>query len=146
MDAEELFDKAVDAMKSGNSGEAVHLLEQAVGLERRPLFCSNLAVCLAKEKNEFKRAISLCKEAIKSEPKNSIHFLHLGKVHLLANQKKEAIRIFCMGLRHSENRDIIAELNRIGRRRPPVIPFLDRSNPLNRVLGKFFYTQKARRS
>jgi predicted Zn-dependent protease len=146
MDAEELFDKAMDAMKSGNSGEAVHFLEQAVGLERRPLFCSNLAVCLAKDKNDVKRAISLCKEAIKSEPKNSIHFLHLGKVHLLANQKKEAIRIFCMGLRHSENRDIIAELNRIGRRRPPVIPFLDRSNPLNRVLGKFFYTPKARKS
>jgi len=146
MDAEELFDKAMDALKSGNSGEAVQLLEQAVGLERRPIFCSNLAVCLAKEKKDIKRAISLCKEAIKSEPKNSIHFLHLGKVHIMANQKKEAIRIFCMGLRHSENRDIIAELNRIGRRRPPVIPFLDRSNPLNRVLGKIFYTQKVRSS
>jgi predicted Zn-dependent protease len=146
MDAEELFAKAMDALKSGNSGEAVDLLEQAVGLERRPIFCSNLAICLAKEKKDFKRAISLCKEAIKSDPKNSIHFLHLGRVHIQANQKKEAIRIFCMGLRHSENRDIIAELNRIGRRRPPVIPFLDRSNPLNKMLGKMFYTQKVRSS
>jgi predicted Zn-dependent protease len=144
MNAEELFDKAMDALKSGNSGEALDLLEQAVGLGRRPIFCSNLALCLAKEKKDFKRAISLCKEAIKSDPKNSIHFLHLGKVHILANQKKEAIRIFCMGLRHSKNPDIIAELNRIGRRRPPVIPFLDRSNPLNRMLGKIFYTQKVR--
>lgn len=139
MDAEELFAKAMDSLKSGNSVEAVDLMEQAVGLERKPIFCSNLAVCLAKEKNDFKRAISLCKEAIKSDPKNSIHFLHLGKVHVLANQKKEAIRIFCMGLRHSENRDIITELNKIGRRRRPVIPFLDRSNPVNKMLGKIFY-------
>jgi len=142
MDAEELFDKAMDALKSRKTGEAIDLLEQAVGLERKPLFCSTLAVSLAKEKNDFKRAISLCKEAIKSEPKNSIHFLHLGKVHILANQKKDAIRIFYMGLRYAENRDIIAELNRVGRRRPPVIPFLDRSNLLNRMLGKLFYKQR----
>jgi len=142
MDAEELFDKAMDALKSRKTGEAIDLLEQAVGLERKPLFCSTLAVSLAKEKNDFKRAISLCKEAIKSDPKNSIHFLHLGKVHILANQKKDAIRIFYMGLRYAENRDIIAELNRVGRRRPPVIPFLDRSNLLNRMLGKLFYKQR----
>jgi len=146
MDAEELFAKAMDAQKSGKTGEALDLLEQAVGLERKPLFCSNLAVCLAKEKRDFKRAVSLCKEAIKSDPKNSIHFLHLGKVHILANQKKDAIRIFYMGLRYAENRDIIAELKRIGRRRPPVIPFLDRSNPLNKMLGKMFYKQRVRMS
>ena len=146
MDGEELFAKAMDTLKSGKRGEALDLLEQAVGLDRKPIFCSNLAVCLAKEKNDFKRAVSLCKEAIKSDPKNSIHFLHLGRVHLMANQKKEAIRIFCMGMRHSDNREIIAELNRIGRRRPPIISFLDRSNPLNRMLGKIFYKQKVRKS
>jgi predicted Zn-dependent protease len=144
MDAEDLYAKAMDSLKSGKTGEAVDLLEQAVGLERKPLFCSTLAVSLAKEKNDFKRAISLCKEAIKSEPKNSIHFLHLGKVHILANQKKDAIRIFYMGLRYAENRDIIAELNRVGRRRPPIFPFLDRSNLLNRMLGKLFYKQRVR--
>ena len=144
MDAEEFYAQAMDALKSGKTGEAVDLLEQAVGLDRKPLFCSTLAVSLAKEKNDFKRAISLCKEAIKSEPKNSIHFLHLGKVHILANQKKDAIRIFYMGLRYAENRDIIAELNRVGRRRPPIIPFLDRGNLLNRLLGKMFYKQRVR--
>jgi len=144
MDAEEFFVQAMDALKRGKTGDAVDLLEQAVGLERKPLFCSTLAVSLAKEKSDYKRAISLCKEAIKSEPKNSIHFLHLGKVHILANQKKDAIRIFYMGLRYAENRDIIAELNRVGRRRPPIIPFLDRGNLLNRFLGKMFYKQRVR--
>jgi predicted Zn-dependent protease len=144
MEAEELFEAGMELLKSGKTGEAIDLLEQAVALERRPVFCSNLAVCLAKEKNDFKRAVSLCREAIKKDPKNSLHFLNLGKVHILANQKKDAIRIFHMGLRHAENRDIIAELNRIGRRRRPFLPFLDRSNPLNKLLGKLFYAQKGR--
>jgi hypothetical protein len=49
-----------------------------------------------------------------------------------------------MGLRYAENRDIIAELKRVGRRRPPIISFLDRSNPLNKMLGKMFYKQRVR--
>jgi len=147
MEAEELFAAATESLKNGKTGEAVTLMEQAVELERKPIYCSTLGLCLAKEnrdRKDFKRAVSLCREAIKNEPKNSAHFLNLGKVHTLANQKKDAIRIFYMGLRYSENRDIIAELNRIGRRRRPILPFLERSNPINKVLGKLFYTQKRR--
>ena len=142
MNAEEIFITGLENLKSGDTGKALDLLEQAVELERNPLYCSTLGVCLAKGKGDFKRAVSLCKEAIKKEPKNSVHFLNLGRVYILANQKKEAIRIFYMGLRYSENREIIAELNRIGRRRRPIIPFLERSNPLNKILGKIFYTQR----
>jgi predicted Zn-dependent protease len=146
MNAEEIYATALESLKNGDTGKALDLLEQAVGLERKPLYCSTLGVILARERRDFKKAVSLCKEAIKKEPKNSVHFLNLGRVHILANHKKEAIRIFYMGLRYSENREIIAELNRIGRRRRPVLPFLERSNPLNKILGKIFYTQRGRAS
>lgn len=144
MNAEELFTAGMELLKNGKSAEAAEFLEQAVALERKPLYCSYLGVCLAKEKNDFKRAISLCREAIKNEPKISVHFLNLGKVHIMANQKKDAIRIFCMGMRYSEDKEIIAELKKIGRRRRPLIPFLDRSNPLNKLLGKLLFTQRGR--
>jgi tetratricopeptide (TPR) repeat protein len=142
MQGEELYAKGMECLKDGDLGKALEFMEQAVSLERSSLHCSALGVCLARQKGDFKRAISLCKEAIKKDPKNSGLFLNLGRVHLLANQKKEAIRIFSMGLRHSENREIIAELNKIGRRRRPIIPFLERSNPLNKMLGKLFYSQR----
>lgn len=138
-EAEKLFTVGMESLKTGDTGAALDYLEMAVSLERNPLYCSNLAICLAKEKKEFKRAFSLCKEAIKKDPKNSLHYLTLGRVHLLANQKKDAIRIFNMGLRHGENRDILAELNRFDRRRPPIIPFLERDNPVNKFLGKLTY-------
>ncbi len=138
-EAEEHFTMGMESLKNGDTGTALECLEKAVLLERNPLYCSNLAICLAKEKREFKKAISLCNEAIKKDPKNSLHFLHLGRIYLLANQKRDAIRIFNMGLRFGENRDIIAELNRFDRRRSPLIPFLDRGHPVNKILGKLTY-------
>jgi tetratricopeptide (TPR) repeat protein len=138
-EAEELFTMGMESLKNGDTGAALEYMEKAVILERNPLYCSNLAICLAKEKREFKRAVSLCNEAIKKDPKNSLHFLNLGRIHLIANQKRDAIRIFNLGLRYGENRDIIAELNRFDRRRSPLIPFLDRCNLVNRLLGKLTY-------
>jgi len=138
-EAEEHFTMGMESLKNGDTGTALEYLEKAVLLERNPLYCSNLAICLAKEKREFKKAVSLCNEAIKKDPKNSLHFLHLGRIHLLANQKRDAIRIFNMGLRYGENRDIIAELNRFDRRRSPLIPFLDRGHPVNKILGRLTY-------
>ena len=138
-EAEEQFTMGMESLKNGDTGAALECLEKAVLLERNPLYCSNLAICLAKEKREFKKAVSLCNEAIKKEPKNSLHFLNLGRIHLIANQKRDAIRIFNLGMRYGENRDIIAELNRFDRRRSPLVPFLDRGNPVNRILGKLTY-------
>ena len=138
-EAEELFTTGMESLKNGDINAALDNLEKAVLLDRKPLYCSILAICLAKEKRDFKRAVSLCNEAIKKDPKNSLHFLNLGRVHLLANEKRDAIRIFNMGLRHGENRDIIAELNRFDRRRAPFIPFLDRENPVNKFLGKLTF-------
>ena len=142
MEAEELFTMGMETLNNGETAAALELLKKAVSLERNPLYCSSLAVCLAKEKRDFKLAVSLCKEAIRKEPKNSIHFLNLGRVHLLADQKRDALRIFSMGLRNENNQDIIAEMKKFDRRRPPLISFLERGNPINKALGKIFYKQR----
>jgi Tfp pilus assembly protein PilF len=139
MEAEEFYTLGMDALKQGNTVDALELLEKAVSETRNPRYCSCLGICLAKGKRDFKRAVSLCKEAIRNDPKNSLHFLNLGRVHLLAGQKKDAIRIFYMGLRHQNNQEITAELKKLGTRRPPVIPFLARENPLNKFLGKLLH-------
>jgi tetratricopeptide (TPR) repeat protein len=138
-EAEKLFALGIESLKSKDTGAALDYLEQAVNLVRNPLYCSYLAVCLAKEKREFRKAVSLCNEAIKNDPKNSSHFLNLGRVQILANQKKDAIRAFHIGLRYGDNRQIRAELNKFGMRRLPPIPFLVRANPINKFLGKLTY-------
>ncbi|GFE56555.1 lipopolysaccharide assembly protein LapB [Geobacter sp. AOG1] len=133
---EELSASAMEAMDEGDTANALACFEKLLAVERRPLYISCLAFCVAREQGEFKRAVSLCKNAIKEEPKNAQHFLWLGRIHLLAGQKKDAIRIFRMGLRHQRSADIQKELDRLGVRRDPPVPFLRRENPVNRVLGK----------
>ena len=138
-EASEFFIEAMEALNAGDTGAALELLEKAVSLERIPLYCSTLAMCLAKEKREFKRALALCKEAIRNDPRDSNNFLHLGMVHLIADQKKDAIRIFNMGLRYEDNREIVAELKKLGTRKEPVVPLLERDNPVNKYLGKIMH-------
>ncbi len=138
-EAAELFNQGMESMKSGDTRGALEHLENAVGMERNPLYCSTLAICLAKEKRDFKKAISLCNEAIKKDPRNSLHFLNLGRIYIMADQKKNALRIFSMGLRLGENKEIIAEMRKFDRRRPPFFSFLPRENPLNKFFGKITY-------
>ena len=134
-EAEDSYNNGLEAMKNRDSLSALHFFEKAVKLERVPIYLSSLAFCLAKEKREFPKSISLCKEAIKYEPRNAAHFLQLGRIYLLAGQRKESIHILRMGLRIGKNAEISRELERLGSRKEPVLPFLGRGNPLNKYLG-----------
>jgi hypothetical protein len=40
-----------------------------------------------------------------------------------------------MGLRTGKNPELVRELERLGSRKEPVLPFLARGNPLNKFLG-----------
>jgi len=136
LDASELFGLGSEALTTGNTAQALEYFAQGIALERNPLYFCTLAFCLEKGKGEFSRAISLCKEAVRSDPKNVVHFLQLGRIHILEGKKNDAIRIFRLGLRIEKDPALIRELNRLGCRTNPVIPFMARSNPLNKYLGK----------
>ncbi len=134
--ATELFSMGTESLGQGNTAQALDYFTKGIAIERNPLYLSSLAFCLAKQKKEFAKAISLCKEAVKHDPKNVVHFLQLGKIHLLEGKKNDAIRIFRLGLRIEKDPTLVRELNRLGCRTNPVIPFMARSNPLNKYLGK----------
>ena len=109
--------------------------EKAVQLECRPIHCTFLALCIAKERGLYSKAIAICEEAIAIEPVNPVHFLNLGRIYLLKGEKAEAIRVFRLGLKAERNKRIIEELEKLGIRKPPVISFLSRGNPINKYLG-----------
>ena len=134
-EVERLFTKGLEALANGSILSALVFFEKAIKIENNPAIWSYLAFCIAKERGQFSKAISLCEEAIKKEPNNSAHYLNLGRIYLLTNKKAEAINIFREGLNHEENQQIVDELNKLIIRKPPVIPFLKRTNPLNKYLG-----------
>ena len=131
-----LFTKGAKALARGEWPVALACFENAARLKNTPMHNSFLALCIARERGQYKKAVSLCTEALEAEPDNSVLYLNLGKVHLLQKERDEAIRVFRLGLGREANAQIIAELDRLGIRKPPSLSFLKRDNPLNRYLGK----------
>ena len=136
LDDEELFKLGTEALDAKNYAMAHRYLYAALERERTPNNLSQYALALAAHTRKIEPSIALCQEAVKKEPKNSEHFLRLGTVYLVAGRKKEAIRIFRLGLRVGKNPTIVRWLQVLGYRKSPVLPFLSRTNPLNKYLGK----------
>jgi len=134
-EAEAIFIKGVDALAREEWPTALACFERATTLLDIPVHASFLGLCLAKERGQVRKAVALCTEAIEREPGNSLHYLNLGKIYLLQGDRPEAIRMFRKGLEHGVDEQIVAELNKLGARRPPPLPFLHRSHPLNKYLG-----------
>ncbi len=142
--AEELFKKGLEALAQGRMLPALASFEKALELEDNPAFYSYLALCIAKERGQVKKAISLCEEALKKDADNTSHYLNLGKILLNAGNQDDAIRVFRGGLKHGTDPRIIDELHRLGTRKPPVMTFLNRNNPINKYLGFIFKILKLR--
>ncbi len=134
---EQLIANGIRAANSGRTSHALECFEEAVKLQNSPANWSYLAFCLAKERRQFEQAVQLCQEAIRKDPHSAVHYLNLGRVHLLAGRTKDAIHVFRQGLLYESNILIEAELRKIGLRKPPIVGFLRRDHPINKYLGIF---------
>jgi tetratricopeptide (TPR) repeat protein len=144
----EYFSDARNLINKGKNEEAFGLLKE--GLEvfpDDPLMYSYYGSIYSKAGKKPVKGIKICRDAIlkfnsqitaKNEFLKPIYYLNLGRAYLSANKKKEAIHAFNIGLKEdSTNANIISEIYKLGRRRKPIIPFLERGNPLNKYLGLF---------
>jgi tetratricopeptide (TPR) repeat protein len=136
-EAEKMFARGRDALAAGEIPSALALLERALKLSDNRSWYSYLGYCMAKERGQVKKGIELCGLSLELEPEQADHYLHLAKIHLLAGNKKETLRVLREGMAQGENQSLIALLDVIGTRNAPVLSFLARSNPVNRLLGIF---------
>ena len=134
-EAEELFVKGLEAIEQNHLYLARTCLEQALALERSPGICSYLALCRAQTGGQFNEAIALAEEAVAGTPTNSWFYLNLGKVYLLAGDKKKSLDFLRKGLQFDRNPAILQELEAHGTRKPPLFAGLKRDHPLNRFGG-----------
>ncbi len=142
--AEESFRKGLEALAAGRRIEALARFEAAVELERRlgalrpqPRYLSYFGLCVAFQPNRRDDAVRLCREALAREFYNPDLCWNLARVLLVAGKRREAHAVLRQGLDLSPGHPgILREIQRMGRRRPPVLQFLSRSNPINVLLGK----------
>ncbi|HEV3481719.1 MAG TPA: tetratricopeptide repeat protein, partial [Candidatus Acidoferrales bacterium] len=85
----------------------------------------------------FGDAETLCREALNLKCNHAQLYLNLAEVYNQAGRTPDAIEILEKGM-VSAGRDfrIRRALERIGVRRPPLLNFLHRNHPINRMLGR----------
>jgi tetratricopeptide (TPR) repeat protein len=139
--------RAVKAhLQRGKQKEAFSLLQQAAFQYPDDPFILSYYGCLqALVDKKYRSGVEKCKLALSMIKKQSsfgedmlypVFYLNLGRAYLAAGKKKDALDTFGKGLNHdSGNRDILAELRSLGSRKKAPVPFLDRSNPINKYIG-----------
>lgn len=130
-----LLRKGEQALQNNDTLVALLQFEMAYAIKPSPGIKSKLAYCLAKERRQYQKAMTLCREALEEEPYNPDHYYQLSRIYLVADQKRQAIKSLRKGLKFKRHQPIIDELNRLGARKEPVFPSLPREHFLNRSAG-----------
>ncbi len=87
-----------------------------------------------------------CDQALRAEGPTPELLLNQARVALALGQRERAVRAIVRGLESwPDDEGLRMAKEAMGWRRRPVIPFLPRSNPLNRWLGKLRYKWRRRR-
>lgn len=107
-----------------------------------PEMLSLMGYSLAREAGQFQKGIELCMKAISLSPHNPDHFLHLGRIYVLAKKKDLAIKTFRKGLKIRKDVRIVEDLRQLGIRQAPPFASLPRNHVVNRVTGRILHALK----
>lgn len=135
-DINELLKKGKEAVEKGYIPSAQVFFSQVAEQNNSPEVRSYLAYCLAKSQGRTQVAAKTCIESIRREPDNPTHYLLLGRIHLLTDDKDKAVQVLRQGARINKDPRLLNEINKMGMRKPPVLTGLKRNHPLNRFFGK----------
>ena len=141
-------------LRAGRQEEAFALVKESLALfPNEPVFLSYYGYLLVLEKRMYRRGIEACQKAIltfqingsfNEEALYPVFYYNLSKAYSAAGKKKEARETLRKGLSHSPgNNHLMKELRSLGMRsdKPP-LPFLRRSNPLNKYIGIMLHKGK----
>jgi Flp pilus assembly protein TadD len=112
---------------------------------RDPRFMSWYGVTLVLVEKNSSLGVELCDQAVRMAGPDPELLLNQARISLSLNQRERAVRAIVRGLElFPEDPRLVAARDGMGIRRPPVIPFLSRKNPLNRLLGRLRHRWKQR--
>lgn len=133
-----LLDEGLAAFVARDLGAAHAAFERAHRRDPRDARAMSwYGVTLVLVEKNSNLGVTLCDQALRATGPDPELLLNQARVHLALNQRERAVRAIVRGLElwPGEARLCMAR-DAIGMRRPPVIGFLSRNNPLNRFLGR----------
>lgn len=104
---------------------------------RDPVYMSWYGLTLVLVEKNSNLGVSLVDQALRAAGPSPELLLNSARVHLALNQRERAVRAVSRGLElWPEDPRLLVARAAMGTRREPVVPFLSRGNPLNRLLGR----------
>lgn len=101
------------------------------------VFYSYLGYGIALCQQRVDEGLKLCRHSIKVEFYEVENYVNLARTCLLAQDRKGAIKAVRGGLKVDPHHlELLALYRQLGIRSLPVLPFLDRQNPVNQLLGR----------
>ncbi len=142
--------RGLRSLERGNLLEALAYFEATLKLQEKDAVSPNRAryvsyygYCLAAALGRTREGLELCARAASSDLFCPEIYLNLARVHLIAEDRRNAWKALVRGLSLDPgHKDIRAEMRKMGLRRRPVLKFLDRAHPLNRAVGKMVSRKK----
>jgi predicted Zn-dependent protease len=133
-----LFNRAVELLNRNRIGPARKQLEMALQIcPHNPSYLSFYGLCVAIESADYDAARRLCERAVRMTPSDPLNRVNLGRVLRMQGDNGAAYTEFLNAWKLDKQHPApAAELSRMGIRRPPVFPFLDRSHWINVRLGR----------
>lgn len=140
-------------LRNGREQDAYALLLQAtVRFPDDPVILSYFGCLQAVVGKKFRSGVESCRRAIQllkqqqtfsEELLYPVFYLNLGRAYVAAGKKRDAIDAFRKGLQHDKgNSELKKEMHRLGVRKQPLVPFLDRSNLINKYIGLILHKTK----
>jgi tetratricopeptide (TPR) repeat protein len=134
-------------LRNGKQKDAFVVLQQAsIRYPDDPFILSYFGCFQAVVDKKYRSGVENCKKAITLIKKFETFdeelllpafYLNLGRAYVASGKKKDAIEAFQQGLKYDNgNKELWKDLRGLGERKKPLVPFLDRSNPINVYLGK----------
>jgi len=125
-------------LEDGRAEEALPvLLDLHRNEPRNARLRSYYGLCLALSERQFEEGLELCAAAAKQEFFNPELYLNLARLHLSFGFKVEGVRYLRRGLMIDPGNEALnTALEDLGDRIAPVLTFLPRRHPVNRLLGR----------
>lgn len=141
----QFYERGRELCRAGRCRDALDLLERAVALAAQEPGSdwvraaeSWLGLTLALVRGDLGRARRLCQRAVAERPNDPDLLVNLGRVQVLAGRKDLAFEAFTRAAAIApDHEDLQHQLDRLGRRRAPVLRFLPRTHAVNRTLGRW---------
>jgi tetratricopeptide (TPR) repeat protein len=131
------FKRGVRMLRDSRPNTALVHFRSAADLEKQnPYYISFVGVSLGRAEKNWIPALKLCEMALSMKHNEAQLYLNLAEVYTSAGQREEALITLDRGLASLGPDARIQQARlKLGRRRSPTLPFLDRQNILNRHLG-----------